>query len=137
MAEMVLVDAGPLVAMLSASDSYYEICVQEARKLPAHLFTCWPVISEAAYLLRKDARGVAALLSRLERRRVEILPLSVEDVPGVSRILSKYQDQRMQLADVCWMHLADREGIYRVFTIDRKHFAVYRTNAGQSLQLHP
>ena len=42
----VLVDTGPLVAILSKNDRYHEICTAQSRQLPSPLFTCWPVRRE-------------------------------------------------------------------------------------------
>ncbi len=48
----VLVDAGPLVALLSAADQHHQRCVEQAKELVHSAYTCWPVVTEAAYLLR-------------------------------------------------------------------------------------
>ena len=65
----VLIDAGPLVALLTERDQYYKRCLAEAQELPATLYSCWPAVTEAAYLLRKSGVGMASLLSRIELGR--------------------------------------------------------------------
>jgi predicted nucleic acid-binding protein len=77
------------------------------------------------------------LLSRLEIGVIELLELTAADVPAISAILTKYQDQGFDLADACLMHLADREGITHVFTIDRRHFSVFQAGGGRGLTLLP
>lgn len=51
--EPVLVDTGPLLALYSSEDTYHERCVEQMDLLPVgKAFTCWPVLTEAAYMLR-------------------------------------------------------------------------------------
>jgi len=45
--------------------------------------------------------------------------------------------QEFDLADACLMHLSDREAIPHVFTLDRRHFSVFRKNDGNALTLLP
>ena len=133
----VLIDAGPLVAMLSTKDEHHQRCIEQSGELPETLFSCWPAITEAAYLLKGTPDGVEALLSRIDIGKIEILPLAAEDVPQISGILSKYRDQGFDFSDACLMHLAEREGIDQIFTLDRRHFSVYRTAVGGALELLP
>ncbi|MEX0937736.1 MAG: PIN domain-containing protein [Pirellulales bacterium] len=135
-AKTVLIDTGPIVAMLSGRDAYHTRCVEQARALPRNLFTCWPVITEAAFILRNSPGAVDRLLERVSAGALTILPLTESDAEPIRSILAKYADQQFDFADACLMHLAKREAIERVFTIDRRHFAVFQTATG-SLEIVP
>ena len=137
MVNRVLIDAGPLVAILSEADQYHARCLEAAKALPETLFTCWPVLTEAAYLLRKSPIGMDALISRLQLGRLELLPLDASDVTGIGAILAKYRDQNLQLADACLMHLCNRETINTVFTLDQRDFVAFRTHDGNALHILP
>jgi uncharacterized protein len=133
----VLIDTGPLVAMLYEREHQHAACVEAAKQLPETLLTCWPVITEAAYLLRGSPKGVQTLLSRIEARRLEILPITADDAISIADILRRYHDQGFDFADVCLMHLTEREQIEYVFTLDHRHFSVFRRMRGQPLTLLP
>jgi len=133
----VLADTGPLVAILSRSDEHHETCVEALRSLPGPLFSCWPVITEAAWLLRKTSGGVQQLLRTLDSGFVELLPLSSLDAKGVADIMKKYASLRPQLADAALVYLAGRDGIDTIFTLDRRDFSVYRSARKRPFRILP
>jgi predicted nucleic acid-binding protein len=133
----VLVDTGPLVAILSKRDQYHSRCVDAAKKLVGPFYTCWPVVTEAAYLLRDRPDKVSRLLDQIHSGKFRILQLTADDIDGISTILKRYSDQDFDLADASLMHLASRERLPTVFTIDSHHFAVYRTSQGKPLAVIP
>ncbi len=47
----VLVDAGPLVAVLDESDADHQRCVSVLKRLSDPMITTWPVVTEAMALL--------------------------------------------------------------------------------------
>ncbi len=61
--EKVLVDTGPLIALFNANERQHEACSKLADNLPVgKAYTCWPVLTEAAYLLRKHPKQQRELL---------------------------------------------------------------------------
>jgi len=47
----VLVDAGPLVAIVNADDAFHEACVQVLKEIRVPLLTVWPAVTEAMHLV--------------------------------------------------------------------------------------
>lgn len=122
----ILVDAGPLVALLDRSDSWHDQCQESLSTLSDSLVTVWPVISEAMHLLRFSWEAQASLWEWLETGSVTVLPLMKDDMMRMKELMRKYRDLPMDLADAALVCVAEREKIRRVFTIDRKGFNVYR-----------
>ena len=136
--QRILIDTGPLVALFDRRDSHHETCRAQARTLPGSLLTCLPVITEAAYLLnRYDSTLVHHLFAACRDGIYELLPLDKGDIEQLDCLIAKYQDLCLDFADAGLMHLAEREKIEYVFTLDRRDFSVFRTASGKSLTLLP
>jgi predicted nucleic acid-binding protein len=133
----VLVDTGPLVAILSSVDQHHEICVETLRQLPGPLFSCWPVITEAAWLLRAYPRAVQQLLRSMDSGFLELLPLAGTEAKALAEVMKTYQDIQPQLADAALVYLAHREGIDTIFTLERRDFSVYRSAARRPFRIVP
>lgn len=133
---MILTDTGPLVAILSRSDAHHEACVDALRRLSPPLVTTLPVLTEAFYLL-EDAgrRAQEALIELVVRGRVETR--EVRDAQRVVDLLRKYADRPMDLADATLVALAEQERSYRVFTLDRADFSIYRAHSRRAFDVVP
>jgi uncharacterized protein len=131
--ERVLVDTGPLVAILRKNDAHHAVCAEQAKNLTHTMVTCWPVLVEAAWLL-----GQARVLMRMiASGKLICLDLDQSSFAWIDSYSERYADLKPQLADMALVYLAEREGISRIFTLDRRDFAVYRTSAGKALELLP
>ena len=122
----VLVDTGPLVALLDRSDPYHLTCQETLSSLDDSLVTVWPVMTEAMYMLRAYWQAQDALWEMLDTAAVEIMPLGIEDLPRMRELMRKYRDQPMDLADAALVRVAERERLRRIFTLDRRDFQIYR-----------
>ncbi len=123
---MILVDAGPLVALLHRDDRNHTLCVRALRSLGEFLGTAWPVVTEAMYLLGFSSQAQDALWEMIGSGAVGLFSLDTSDVPRMRELMRKYRDLPMDVADAALVRIAEREGIRRIFTIDRRDFAVYR-----------
>ena len=134
---MVLVDAGPLVALIHADDSNHTACVEALKGIRDPLVTVWPPVTEAMYLLGFSSRAQDALWRMIEAELLGLLPLGVSDAPRMRELMKKYKDLPMDLADAALVRVAEREGIRRVFTTDRRDFQVYRPKRIRRFSLVP
>ena len=123
---MILVDAVPLVALVDADDQYHKKCVAALKVLREPLVTVWPPVTEAMYLLGDLPKAQEALWEMLARGVLQLLPLDLTDIPRMRELMSKYADRPMDLADAALVTVAEREGIRKIFTVDREDFSVYR-----------
>lgn len=133
----VLTDTGPLVAILSSTDQYHEVCLQTVQNLRGPLLTCWPVITETAWLLRSSPGAFERILRSISDGAVEILPFAGKEAAGVAQIMKQYGSLRPQFADAVLVYLAARENIKTIFTLDRRDFSVYRTGRKATFRIVP
>ncbi len=123
---MILVDAGPLVAIVHGSDAFHEPCSEVFRSLKRPPLVVWPAVTEAMHLLNFSWKAQDALWELLENGSVLLAQLTPADIPRMRQLVSQYRDLPMDLADAALVCVAERERIPRVFTLDRKDFRIYR-----------
>ena len=123
---MILIDAGPLVALVDADDQHHGACTAALKGLREPLATVWPPLTEAMYLLADLPTGQEAIWEMIERGAIKLLPLQPADIPRIRELMRKYAQRPMDLADATLIRVAEREGIRKIFTVDRKDFSVYR-----------
>jgi len=133
----ILADTGPLVAIFSREDSYHQTCVESLREMDGPLYTCWPVITEAAWLLRGSPRAVQRLLASADTGFLELLLLAGTEAKGIAAIIKRYESIRPQLADAALVYLAGRERIETIFTLDRRDFSIDRSGRRRPFRILP
>ena len=76
---MILMDAGPMVALLSARDQHHDRCVRTLTEIRRPLATVWPALAEAMYLLAPWPGAQDVLWQKLVGGAIRILPLGESD----------------------------------------------------------
>lgn len=131
--QKLLVDTGPLIALFVARDKHHRRAVEFTKSCTASLFTTWPVVTEACFML--NARGKAALIAMIDSPALHVEDLDAADLRRLRELVAKYP--RMDLADASLIVPAERLGVVDIVPIDRTEFeAIYRTKAGQSFVNH-
>jgi uncharacterized protein len=133
----VLVDTGPLVAIMSHADQHHKTCLEALHELPGPLFSCWPVITEAAWLLRRHPGVVRQLLDSISAGFLELLPVQSAEAVEIGKVIEKYRNIRPQLADAALVYLAERDGFDVIFTLDRRDFSVYQAGRKRAFRIIP
>lgn len=129
-----LVDTGPLVAFLNKRDRYHAWTVQQLSETAPPLLTCEAVLSEAFFLLRKHDTAVAALIKMLSRSIVHVAFRLDEEHARVGKLLTRYANVRISLADACLLRMTEIHSDCRLFTFDGD-FQIYRRNGRQIVPL--
>lgn len=131
-------DTGFVVALLNQADaSHLNVAAVYAQHLQR--FLPQTVLAEVAYLVgRNGATGaVVSFLRGLPASRFRLEPLTDQDLMRVAEILDEYADSRIDFVDATVMAVAERYGIKRILTLDRRYFMLFRPRHCQSFEILP
>jgi predicted nucleic acid-binding protein len=95
----ILLDTGPLVALLNRRDRYHEWAKLQWSQAAPPLLCCEPVLSEACFLLRTAPGGSDAVMELLRRRVVEVAFHVEDQLEFLARLMRKYATVPMSLAE--------------------------------------
>lgn len=130
----VLLDAGPLIALVSVADDDHALCLSTLSTLRAPLLTSWTAFGEAMHVAGElgqyagpDGKWLAqrALWGLLDTGAIVIAEPTVQLMQRMRSLMEKYRDTPMDLGDASLVALAEERGLTRIFTLD-DDFLVYR-----------
>ena len=132
-----LADTGALLACLDTDDRWHERCRDAFGQFLLPLSTSTAVLTELFHLLAGNRRHVDLAWTFIRSGAVTVLPLSDQDFPDIETVMRKYRDRPMDFADATLVHLAERESVSTVFTIDHDDFETYRVGGRRRLRILP
>jgi uncharacterized protein len=131
-----LLDTGPLVAYLDASEEDHRSVATRLDAFTGQLFTTSAVITEAMHFVAEVRRGPVLLAEFVAQSGLQVLDFSAaEELGEAARRMEKYRDLPMDYADATLVLLAERLEIYEILTLDRRGFSVYRSASGRYFSL--
>ena len=125
-----LLDTGPLVSFLALGLRHHAWTVEQWKQLPPPLLTCEPVLTEAAFLLKREGRETDALFALLERGVIRIALAVQEQQADLRALMRRYRNRPMSLADACLVRLSEIHTDGEIFTLD-SDFRIYRRHGSK------
>jgi predicted nucleic acid-binding protein len=132
-----LADTGALLALLDRSDRWHNDCRRAFEMLPLPLGTSVAVLAELFHLLGENKSALDAAWRLLHSGAVTVLVIDDSDLPGIEDLMKKYRDCPMDFADATLVHLARRESLATVFTVDHDDFETYRIAGRRRFRVVP
>jgi predicted nucleic acid-binding protein len=135
---VILVDAGPLVAILDRDDQDHRACAAALERLAVPLVTTWPAMTEAMYILgeRTGWASQVYLWSLVLRRDLLLHHLEEPALRRSRDLMHTYRNVPMDLADATLVAAAEELGQRRIFTLDTD-FRVYRLKGRRAFEIIP
>lgn len=134
---LAIVDTGPLVAFFDRAERHHNWVAERIEELEPPLLVCEPVIAEAMFLLAAHPNAQDALFELLQNGALGIGLRIAEHLDVLRRLLQKYRDTPMSLADACIVRMTEIHERHAILTLD-SDFAVYRKHGRLPLALvHP
>jgi uncharacterized protein len=132
MRQQVLLDTGPIVALLNKQDQFHQWAKAEWSMIEPPPLTCESVIAEACFLLRDVYGGQQSILSLIQRGAVQVVFRLGEEIEAVTALLSRYQSVPMSLADACLVRMTELCPNSSLLTLD-SDFLIYRKLKNQTI----
>ncbi len=130
----VIVDTGPLVALLNRKDHSHGWVVQHLNDIQPPMVTCESVLAEATYLTRQTPGARVALIEMVGEGFLTIGMAVADHHSALLAMVRRYADVPMSLADACLVRLAELFPQSPVLTLD-SDFSVYRKNGRQVIEV--
>lgn len=133
-----LIDTGALLALVNAGDRWHTECLDAYESLRLPLLTTSAVLTETfhhAMRRRRELRGPTWNFLRLGS--IALAPITGADLPALELLMARYADRPMDFADATLVHVANREGLRTILTIDRADFETYRIGRNAKFRILP
>ncbi len=122
-----LVDTGPLIALLNRRDRHHVWVREVLDTLEPPVFTCEAVVSEACFLLSRIAGGQDALFALLAGKVIAIDFQLANEIVAVRNLMQKFASVPMACADACLVRMSELDSSSVILTLD-SDFRIYRRN---------
>jgi predicted nucleic acid-binding protein len=135
----VILDTSGLLVFLDrrASDQQRAQRLMDAANHPLLLSPF--VLAEVDYLVssRLGVRASRDFLSDVAHGAYQLAPMAAADVGAAGRILDRYQDLKIGLADASSVLIAERHGVADILTFDQRHFRAMTWGKGRPFRVLP
>ena len=136
---MILVDTGPIVAVINDRDDHHQECTHLLERLPGPLLIPATVATEVCLMLerRRGTFAELAFLSDVRAGQYTLIESLSADLARVTELVEKYDDLPLGTVDASVIALAERLNIATVVTLDRRDFGIVRPTHVPALTLLP
>lgn len=134
MPEVVLLDTGPLVALLDDDEEFHAWAMDGTRRVTPPLRICEAVLTEACFILKSLPRARLQMRLWIQSGYIRCVALDAAQVQRALALMEVYANVPMSFADGCLVALAESTSGARLFTLDRD-FLIYRQRDDQPLPL--
>lgn len=121
-----LIDTGAILALIDRSDEWHQACVEAYNRNRLPWLTTAAVLTEAFHHVRRNLCDDRAIWTLLRSGAIVMSIISNEELPQIHSLMMQYADRPMDFADATLVHLACRERLSLIFTIDYDDFSTYR-----------
>ena len=137
MAADVLADTGAILALLNREDRWHRKCVDAFSEINVPLVTSEAVLTEVFHITGTVPWNVEAAWRFVRSGNLILIPILDVELPSLHALMSQYADRPMDFADATLVHLAQRESLSTIFTIDHNDFETYRIDGRRRFRVIP
>lgn len=132
-----LVDTGAILALLDRTDHWHRVCVEAFQQLRLPLLTSEAVLTELFHLVGDHRKEMEGAWKFVHSGALNVAAIEHHELPQVHALMSRYWDRPMDFADATLVHLAKRENLSTIFTVDHADFGIYRIDGRRRFRVLP
>jgi predicted nucleic acid-binding protein len=122
--------------MMDATERWHGACVEAYDRVRLPLATTSAVLAETFYFTVKRNLRLRTW-EFIRAAPIVIAPITNEDLPSLEVLMHRYADRPMDFADATLVHIAEREGLNTILTVDHYDFETYRIGRNAKFQILP
>jgi len=132
-----LIDTGAILALVDRNDESHEPCAEAYNDNRLPWLTTEAVLTETFYLVRRNLRDDRGVWTLLRSGAIRMSVIDNEELPQIHALMTQYADRPMDFADATLVHLAARESLSTILTIDHDDFETYRLPGRKKFTILP
>jgi predicted nucleic acid-binding protein len=132
-----LIDTGAILAIVDAADLWHSACLEALQSIRIPLVTTEAVLTEAFHLTGKNPHRMEKTWRFVRSGALTIRPIEDSDLLELHALMAQYADRPMDFADATLVHLAARERLNVILTIDHDDFSTYRLPGRKKFTILP
>jgi|SRR5579862_2830959 len=126
MPAIALIDTGAILALVDRSDQWHSVCVEAYEQTRLPLLTTEAVLTELFHLTYRELGDFKSVWRLVRSGAIEMLSIENNELRDIHGLMEDYADHPMDFADATLVHVAARESINVILTIDYADFETYR-----------
>lgn len=136
---MIIADTSGLLALFNRREPDHRAVTAAVHGQTEPLVVSAFVLAELDYLAatRLGVAAEVAILAELSSGAYQLTPFGETDLINAAKVIERYGDQRIGLADASLLVLADRYRTKTILTLDHRHFDVVRPLSGGRFRILP
>jgi uncharacterized protein len=132
-----LIDTGAILALVDRRDRWHTACSTAFQQLHLPLITSQAVLTELFHLVGSSRVEMEAVWRFVRSGPITVASIRHEELPSLHTLMSRYWDRPMDYADATLVHLAARESVTAILTIDHADFETYRIDGRRRFRIYP
>jgi len=137
MAASAVIDTGAILALLDRNDRWHERCKSAFSQMRLPLLTSQAVLTELFHLVGDGRAEVDSTWKFVRSGALTLGTIEDAELPHLRTLMSRYWDRPMDFADATLVHLANRESLNVILTVDQADFATYRLEGNRRFRVLP
>lgn len=137
MAGAVLADTSALLAFIDVRDAWHVRSIAAFACVRLPLVTTTAVMTELFHLAERRYGAITKVWPLFRSGQIVLAPILTTDLASVDALMTRYADRPMDFADATLVHVAEREKLSTILTVDHNDFETYRIGRNKRFRILP